>query len=436
LTHRILRWERSGWHHCILDQPIANACGLAADPLSSDLYIAQGASNITPESTQQRILRLIPTGSDHYHVEVFASGFNKLSDAGIAFSYDGKRMIITDSGNRAIVVLKRVQPPPSAPIRSVKESSPSAAVSAAAPDSITIEGWNITAQLSHSSRFSSPHFAPGRKVIYCSKSRLRIVSDSGGEAENFLELKPQTPGFSGVAPDSGFVTWTQPNGGQHPTIGRAKADGSLLNPLEFATKEPPYPMGVAFVTAANLSPGLQPGDVLLACSRNDQHPESKPGLWRFRCDNDEPVTLLGTDETLLQYPMDVASSNAGVFLLNRSTLEPEPNLTAADTNRRILRWDGTAFHPCILSEPVQDPCALAADPLTTDLYVLQGAQGRDPKLQRLLRLKLTQADTYNVEVLISNLGGPAPCGLCFSADGKRLLVGDTGGKRTLVLERQ
>ncbi len=437
LNAHVLRWDQDGWHPCTTDKPILHPSGLAADPLSGDLYIIQGGNATSVGSDDQCISRLRPAGAsnpDHYLVETFANRLGKSGANGIAFSADGQKMIITDKGNFAIAVLKRLNPPVAS---ATPEFKPAPLRSPAARESsLEIPGWVEVGRLSHSSAFSSPHFAPDRKVIYCSKSRLRIVSDSGGEAENFLELKPQTPGFSGVAPDSGFVTWTQPDGGQHPTIGRAKADGSQLNLLEFATKEPPYPMGFAFVTEANLSPGLQLGDVLLACSRNELHPESKPGLWRFRCDNDEPVSLLATDETLLQYPMDVASSKAGVFLLNRSTIEPETNVTPADTNRRILRWDGTAFHPCTLSEPVQDPSALAADPLTTDLYVLQGAQGRDPKLQRLLRLKLTQTDTYTVEVLIGNLGGPAPCGICFSADGKRLLVGDTGGKRTLVLERQ
>ncbi len=104
---RILRWDKSGWHDCILDKSIPNAGGLAADPLSSDLYVAEGPASSSLESNHQRIVRLIPTGPDRYRVEVFADRFNKLSDAGIAFSTDGKRMIITDSGNRAIVVLRR-----------------------------------------------------------------------------------------------------------------------------------------------------------------------------------------------------------------------------------------------------------------------------------------------------------------------------------------
>lgn len=107
LTDRLVRWDKAGWHKCLLDQPIANAGGLAADPLSSDLYVVQGAASVTPDSKHQRILRLIPTGPDRYHVEVIADRFNKLSYGGVAFSQDGKRMIITDKGSRAMVVLRR-----------------------------------------------------------------------------------------------------------------------------------------------------------------------------------------------------------------------------------------------------------------------------------------------------------------------------------------
>ena len=107
LHHRLLRWDQTGWHKCVLDQPIANAGGLAADPLSRDLYVVQGATSVTLDSKHQRILRLIPTGPDRYHVEVIADRFNKLSYGGVTFSQDGKRMVITDKGSRAIVVLQR-----------------------------------------------------------------------------------------------------------------------------------------------------------------------------------------------------------------------------------------------------------------------------------------------------------------------------------------
>ncbi len=440
LNTHLLRWDRSGWHQCTTDRPILDPSGLAADPLSGDLYIIQGAQATSVGSDIQSISRLRPAGPDYYTVETFANRLGKPSFNGIAFSADGQKMIITDKGNFAVVVLRRLNSPAPPGVAAIKgEPVPRAVAPAVLPNIPSeIPGWVEVGRLSHNSKFASPHFAPAGRVIYCSNRRLRIVSDSGGQADTFLDLESQAPEFSGVAQETGLVAWTQPDGGRHPTIGRSTADRTLLSPLEFATAEPPYPMGFAFVTESSLpaSSPLQPGDVLLAGSPNERHPSCKPGVWRFRFDSDEPVSLLATDETLVQYPIDVASSKAGVFLLNRSTLSPEPALTEADTTRRILRWDGTSFHACTLSQPLQDPSALAADPLSTDLYALQGAQSKDPKLQRLVRLKLTQKDIYSVEVLTDRIGGASRCGLCFSADGKKLLVGDTGGKRTFVLQRR
>ena len=109
LTEHLWRWDLDGWHKCPLNQPIADVCGLAADPLSEDLYLIQGAGLTTVDPDRQRIYSLRPAGPDRYAVEVFADHFGKLSFGGIAFSYDGRQMIITDAGNDTIVILKRKQ---------------------------------------------------------------------------------------------------------------------------------------------------------------------------------------------------------------------------------------------------------------------------------------------------------------------------------------
>ena len=106
-TDHLLRWDRDGWHKCTFDQPIVDVCGLAADPLSEDLYIIQGANYPTVVLDRQSVRRLRRTGPDRYAVEVFANHFGKMSFGGIAFSYDGQKMILTDAGNHAIAILKR-----------------------------------------------------------------------------------------------------------------------------------------------------------------------------------------------------------------------------------------------------------------------------------------------------------------------------------------
>jgi hypothetical protein len=90
-----------------VDQPLIDPSGIAADPLSTDLYIIEGALIASTAPKLQRLLRLTRTGLDAYAVQVVATHFGKLSACGIGFSADGKRLVITDRGNRVIVVLKK-----------------------------------------------------------------------------------------------------------------------------------------------------------------------------------------------------------------------------------------------------------------------------------------------------------------------------------------
>ncbi len=107
LTDHVWRWDLTGWHSCTTDVPLLTPCGIAADPLSADLYVLCGEESITRSSDRQSLLRLTPAGPDRYTVTPLVTRLGKADRGGIAFSYDGKRMILTDSGNRVIVVLKR-----------------------------------------------------------------------------------------------------------------------------------------------------------------------------------------------------------------------------------------------------------------------------------------------------------------------------------------
>ncbi len=107
LTDHVWRWDLTGWHSCTTDVPLLTPCGIAADPLSADLYVLCGDENLSRSSDRQTLLRLTPAGPDRYTVTPLVTRLGKADRGGIAFSYDGKRMILTDSGNRVIVVLKR-----------------------------------------------------------------------------------------------------------------------------------------------------------------------------------------------------------------------------------------------------------------------------------------------------------------------------------------
>jgi len=52
-------------------------------------------------------LRLRPTGLDRDAVEVIAKRLGRLGGGGLDISADGKRLLVCNSGNRVIVVLKK-----------------------------------------------------------------------------------------------------------------------------------------------------------------------------------------------------------------------------------------------------------------------------------------------------------------------------------------
>jgi hypothetical protein len=90
-----------------VDQTLIDPSGIAADPLSADLYIIEGALITSASPKVQRLLRLTRTGPEAYAVKEVATHFGKLSACGIGFSADGRRLVLTDRGNRVIVVLRR-----------------------------------------------------------------------------------------------------------------------------------------------------------------------------------------------------------------------------------------------------------------------------------------------------------------------------------------
>ncbi len=404
VTDPIARWDLNGWHPCVLDKPLLTPGGITVDPLSGDLYVICGYDSQVLGTERQSVQRLRSLGNDRYAVETFASRLGRAGLRGISISHDGQRMCITDEGNMIIVVLKRKGAPPLLKNEATSKQN----------SSLEFTGWHNTSLLPHSSHFTSPHFYQEGKVVYCT-NRLRITSVSGGEATDFLTTATHDHAtFCGVSPLTGDMTWTHMSNKLQPTIRRATSENLLLAPLNFADAAPPEPRGFAFITENSLPSGstlLRAGDVLLAGSRQPQSPDSTSGVWRFRFDDDSPVARLLAVEAAMVSAVTV--SKAGVFML---------------TENGILRWDGTTAHPLTLSQPLStEGKALAADPLTSDIYVLEK--------RRLLRLHPNGPNQYTTEVLSESIVQGVPSGLCFSEDGKRLLLGDFGRKRTWVMER-
>ena len=300
---------------------------------------------------------------------------------------------------------------------------------------------------------------------------LKIEALTPDRSKADLLIDTHAPYCFGVAPDSGYIVWDQRSDSSYRHIGRARPDGARLESLTFdpsgdfdgslreAMRAFRYrygeedqerrPCGFAFVTDGQIpeNTGLRAGDVLIAdeghrwlaplkpFKPNDKHGLS--GLWRCRFDDDEPAQRLGENETLLEWALDVTVARSGVFMLNRSAPVPSAPVTKADRTRRLLRWDRDGFHPCTLSEPINDPSGIAADPLSTDLYIIEGAAvpSGNPILQRLLRLRPAGPDAYAVEPLADRFGRLGLFGVQVTADGRRLVITDSGNRAIIVLKR-
>ncbi len=274
----------------------------------------------------------------------------------------------------------------------------------------------------------------------------------------------------GVSPDTGHFIWAQPEAPKQRHLGRARPDTSPLPGLSFEIGndfDPSQreelrllsrrndegdgerrPAGFAFVREGQIPPetNLQPGDVLIA---DEGHRWLSPGnggapdrrgrgaLWRCRLDNNAPAQRLMEDDRLLEYPLDVAVSRHGVFLLNRQEINPAQTAGAGDRTRRVVRWDSKGFHACTTDLMIHDPSGLAADPFSADLFVVEGAMlsATQPAAQRLLHLRRVEGDRFEAHVVARNFGRIGLNGIAFTPDGRRLVLTDRGNRLILVLKR-
>ena len=286
-----------------------------------------------------------------------------------------------------------------------------------------------------------------------------------------LMLKSGRPDITalGVAPE-GHLVWAMPKDGAGLHIGRAKPDGTVLPPLryDFSGDFPlglyefgrqialrngmavgdGEPRGFAFVTADNVPPrtGLRAGDVIVAdfgqrvlleIGAEAQY-KSKPGLWRFRLDDDAPARRLATAQPQ-QMLIDATVSKHGVFAIDMIWDLPEKTPTGdpRQLTDHLLRWDEAGWKACALDKPLLNPTGLAADPLSGDLYVLcgDGAVSLGSDRHGVQRLVPAGPDRYTLQPFVSHLGRAGPGGIAFSPDGRQLIITDDGSRAIVVLRR-
>jgi hypothetical protein len=315
---------------------------------------------------------------------------------------------------------------------------------------------------------SAARLAPDGRVVRIDAEQPSPLQWTGGdELSPVLDFVPHPHVRSfGIAPTGHFV-WSQseePDGFQ---IGRALPDGTAIAPLryDFASDYPaglyemarlfvrqkghPFcdgqPWGFAFVTEDNLPQhtGLRAGDVLLADGGHRGIPgvrESKSALWKFRLDDDAPAKRLSSPSEDTLYLGDTTVSRHGVFAINRIHVGMErlPESDPRNLRDRLLRWDLDGWHSCDLDLPVTDPCGIAADPLSEDLYIMTGSASRaiDPATQRVLKLSPRGPDSYRVEVFADRFSTVSDLGIAITPDGQRMILTDQRGNGIVVLKRK
>jgi serine/threonine protein kinase len=333
--------------------------------------------------------------------------------------------------------------------------------------------WEKESETVSTDKFVSARFLPDGRLVYLNRESDNLsirALNAGDSVKDFTKLfAEKDPGeytcTLAVAPD-GHIVWANQRDALALHIRRARPDGTQLKSLryDFPADFPPFtyeigrkillktgetvfdgfPWGMS-VVAENAVPentGLRAGDILIADEGHMNllpNHQTPPALWRGRFDDDKFVSRLGSLPAEDHAPIDVTVSRHGVFLLNRTNVIPEEaEDDPRNTNNRVYRWDLDGFHPCILSKPLFDPGGLAADPLSEDLYAIQGSfiPSVSLTIQRVVRLRHTGPDRYDVELIADRFGRLAPCGIAFSADGKRLAITDGLNRVVIVLKRK
>ncbi len=318
---------------------------------------------------------------------------------------------------------------------------------------------------------------PDARLMWIHEKELLITQPRAGGK---WEIGKRLPGLHrfDVQPETGNIVWTHTTHPDDLVLHRTLADGTQLPPLapDFSSeasaearavtkaqrlargdqKGCAYPWGMAFVTESTLppGPGLRPGDVLyadeghrpLALYDRPVYPkvETSPGLWKFRFDSDAPAQRLGSlppftlDNDNSYFPLDVTVSRHGVFLLNRSYLTASGKAKPSDFNARVLRWEPRGFRPCTTDQPILSPAGIAADPLSADLFVLDGGTIVQPGVveQRILRLRPAGPDRYTVEPFARKFRGFSYNGIQITPDGQRMVITDEKLSAVVVLRRK
>jgi hypothetical protein len=159
------------------------------------------------------------------------------------------------------------------------------------------------------------------------------------------------------------------------------------------------------------------------------------GLWRFSLDGATASRLAGGSGELDE-PVDVRLTDLSIFVLNRSA-DGQSAERVAEANRRarVLRLSGGQLLNCRTDQPVVDPCGLAWEPGSGDLYVLCGHHGRSGREGGcVVRLGSTgRPGEFVVTRVLDGFELPTDAGLDISNDGLHMVVTEQTANQMVIL---
>lgn len=265
-------------------------------------------------------------------------------------------------------------------------------------------------------------------LYYCGGDHLNsLICTIDPKARAAVAYSNLTAHTLAIAANGQAMVWSDRKQG---ALGRVDlSTGSLLAGIKYRGAGRDHsPLGVAFPPATWQGHGFAATDALVA----DDGPNGSKGLWRVPFSGEFPVRIEANGHELDQ-PVAVAFGRRGIFVANRVADRAETSgAHPDDLNRRLFRLAGDRLVACTTDQPVTDPCALAADPRSDDLYLLCGnqlpAEARHGRLLLLRPLAQPDADTYQVTELVTGFRQPTDGGLGFSPDGQQLILTESAGE--------
>lgn len=291
------------------------------------------------------------------------------------------------------------------------------AVPSAVADVPTIveAGWSVRSEVAFE-RPVAPHFSPVDGMIYLGRAETSSDGLYRFGLDGFAEQLVTADRPSGVVVDpvDGDVFFSEAFDGRIFRVGFGETEREIWVGGLHAGDDDPVGLAIAPLTYGG--DVVPPGGALVADFGNGGLDE----IWGWSPSEAENEFVVHADDGTLQDCYDIAFAGDVVYSFDN-----------ADGTILTLSADGT-LAPVATSEPILSPMAIAHEPLTGDLMILDAAGGRIVRLDPVSGL-VTDVITglvLNNSGLIRNWAA-----LDVSADGRELVVSERLQDRVWVFRR-